>query len=243
MIDLSTTTRANGVSAAVRAQPPPVDAGVGEARRVQREDDVSGTCADATGAATELSSLPHVQARIDEQLGALRSVLDQIKEELRQCAADQRLIEQMHEQLRSLSEQFHEREVIKPLALGLIRLVDRCTEQERRAGETLRLAKAMGQSSAESAARYLRDSRRADRVDLENLLTALAVEKFTEAGSEFVPSTQSCVDRVALPSAHLKGTVARRHRPGYRRHGAVVRSELVSVYAVPSANIKKGEPS
>jgi len=235
--------RANGVSAAVRAEPPPVDAGVENAGGDKHDDSASNICGDTAAATSDPCPMLDTLARIDEELRALRGMIGPIEQELRQCAADQRLLEQMHEQLRSLSEQFHEREVIRPLALGLISLLERCTDQERHAGETLRLAKATGQSSIEKAARYLRDSRRADRVDLENLLTALAVEPFTEAGLEFVPSTQSCVDRVALPSAHLKGTVARRLRPGYRRHGKAIRSELVSVYAVPSAAIKKGEPS
>ena len=146
----------------------------------------------------------------------------------------------MQDQNRKFKEQFHEREVLRPILLLLIGIADRCRDQQAAFGK-----KAKGCAAPEVAEAWVcaKAARIADRTEIENVLAILGVTPLRSESAKFDASTQHAVRHVPTSNPTYGGHVAARLRPGYGRNGHVVRSEMVSVYVVrePSAPHTQGE--
>lgn len=141
---------------------------------------------------------------------------------------------------RTLSEQFHEREVLQPLFRALIGIVDRCREQEALFQRQLDrfVAKEPGNKIALKALRERRALRAADRMDIENILATFGVDPFQNPGSNFDPACQSPMRRVPCANGATPGHIAQRLNVGYRRGERIIRPEYVTVFV---GEQKKGD--
>ena len=134
-----------------------------------------------------------------------------------------------------LAEQFHEREVLMPMALALVVIADRARQKCDRIRK--RLSKRHGTNkSARLALKQLIEAREADLVEIENTLSVFGVESYERHEDHFDAALQKCIERVTCddPQKHMK--IARCLLPGYRREKRVIRPELVSVYFCSSEN-------
>ena len=152
---------------------------------------------------------------------------------------DQR-IAALEEECRAHHEAAFERQVLEPLALGLIGLADRarreCTQLRRalkRRGRPARPAPLLEDYLA---------MRTADVAELEALLQTLGVESFQQPDDRFDSSAQTCRIRVNGPPERA-GCIAGRLLPGYRRGARVLRREQVKVYVPPTPTPSTGDAS
>ncbi len=194
----------------------------------EETDDSSGPTVAAV--LEEVKSLADTAADIDGKLDALGDRLTEVASEIARLKTDDRVLTEMHERTRTLSEEFHEREVLTPILLALIGIADRSRQQ---VDEITRVAKSRGDSGCQSgliALRRIADARTADRIEIENLLANFGVERFEHTGEGFEPEVHRCLERIETPDADVAGQIARRVLPGYRRGGRMIRQECVAVY-------------
>lgn len=170
-------------------------------------------------------------AHVEESIGILTEQLGVIQSELKRLKTDEQVLSDLRDRHSVLYERHHEREVLRPLFLAVVGILDRCGETTANLEKWL--ARHAGKSStpAYKATRRLLDARRADQAELEGLLAGFGVESFQQERDEFDPSTQKAVRRVETDAEQLHGTIAERLRPGYRRSDLIVRQEYVSVHA------------
>jgi hypothetical protein len=161
--------------------------------------------------------------RLDENTSVLPA-------ELARLRTDEQVLNELHSRLHALSEESHMREVLMPIFLGLICLADRCTKGRNSAAAAAERYAADANRSAHKAVEHLRQSRDADRIEVENILANFDVVSFENSGPLFNPEVQRCVERIPTIDAKFKSHIARRVLPGYRRNGRVIRQEWVAVY-------------
>ena len=97
-----------------------------------------------------------------------------------------------------------------------------------------------GSESQIKSLRYLISCRRRDRIETEERLAVLGAQAFTHPGTEFDPTSQTCIERCASRNGSVPGEIASRLQPGYRRDGRVLRPECVAVF-VQTHDRRKGE--
>ena len=177
-------------------------------------------------------------AKLDQVLEAA----NRIAELASSRASLDRLLGDLREQNQKFTERFHEREVIQPVLLTLIGIADRCREQEIAFTKRAQRSPSIEIARAWFAAR---DARRADRTDIQNALSNLGVASYRGTNARFDAATQNIAARELTGDADRHGCVAGHLRPGYRRHGVIVRPEMVSVYVFqePRAPQTEGRPS
>jgi len=138
----------------------------------------------------------------------------------------------LFERYRALSERFHEREVLQPVFLALIGIVDRCRDQETQLQQTLDrlIARDPNNKPAIKALRDRQALRAADRMDIDNVLGVFGVDPFQNPAPEFDPQVQSSIRRVLCRNGQVPGRLAQRLRVGYRREAWIIRREYVTVF-------------
>ena len=170
-------------------------------------------------------------------LGQFAVRLDSIDGSLKQIAAvqerlgiEQRVLTEMHDQCRSLREQFLEREFLNPAFQVLIGLADRCRRETTELTAKLKDSACVLDVDAALALRCALQAREADRVELEQALKGHGVHPFHHPGEAFEPRLQKCIEPVQTSDARFHNRIAGRVLPGYLRDGTVVRPEYVKVY-------------
>ena len=183
--------------------------------------------------------LAQVPEAIRKEIAKLTEELAAVRKELQRLQTADRVLSEMHTRCQELSEQFHEREVLNPLFYGLIWIADRSREQVQRIERTQESSAGNGDPRAKKALKYLLDARRADFIEVENVLGHFGVESFEHPGNSFDPASQKCINRVARHNGAAPGQIAARLLPGYTRNGKAIRREYVNVYVPelrPNAN-------
>ena len=165
-------------------------------------------------------------------LGACIAKIDQLSQEIQRVKMDDRVLTDLSERCRQLSERHHEREFLNPMFLALIGIADRCRRQTASLEELWEKHTNAANKTALAAIRHILDARDADRIEIESLLANYGVESFEHLEDRFDPAFHKVVRRVKCSDPSLHGRVAQRMQPGYRRHGKVLREEYVSVYVL-----------
>jgi len=185
----------------------------------------------------ELETVRSLLTHLLDEVRGLREESSRIYEELERIRTDERMLQDVHEANKKLSEDFHEREILSPVFHTLIGIADRCYQQ-------IALAKTE-QTSLELAATErlssLIESREADLIEIESRLADFGVQRYVSTKEEFDAKNHKCVQRRTTSDASLSGKIATRFLPGYRRNGKVIRPERVSVYVFATREAKKGE--
>jgi len=179
--------------------------------------------------------------RVSSMANVLQEQMTAIQSELSRLRTDDLVVVEMHERNRALSEKFYERDVLKPVFLGLIGIADRCLQGRNRAAEAGERQRASGNRAAARALEHVRRAREADRIGVENLLANFSVERFETLGEQFDPAVQRCIERVVIAEGSSRGGIAQRILPGYRRNGRIVRQECVSVCVTGHAGTNNGK--
>lgn len=156
-----------------------------------------------------------------------RRCVELLKGDLKDLAIDREVVETLHNQNRFLIERQFEREVLRPLSLSLIGIIDRCTTEIERLRAQQRCTP---DTEVHLALCELIESRSADQIELEDALARLGIESFQDPSSHFSPSTQKPVELKRTEDHKLLQRVARRIAPGYRRGDDIVRPEYVAVF-------------
>ena len=193
------------------------------------------------------SLTPILEARlvaIGSEVKAVKEGIAGFAKELERLRTDDRVLTEMHDRCRTLSERFHEREVLDPVFLCLIGILDRCDQETRRIEEQMKKASTRHSWARVAIVGYLLQARNADRLEVGNLLANHGVVAFEHPDERFDPAFQRCTKRVETSRVDHHQRIAERVRPGYRRGDKIIRPECVSVYvARKSPTVKPGDPS
>ena len=247
-------TAPGGEEAQPGAPPSPRSQGRPEKAEAERPDALEKTAKDLAGAlpgalAAQMNGQQSALASQIEDLGkALRSGLTDLHkiladrfgghdgqlagllEEIKRAQVEKRVLTEMHDRCRALTEQQHEREVLGPIFQAVISVLDRLYQEN---AKTKRLLDQHVDSQDWQATTHLGqvlEARKADEAELTNVLANFSVEPFRHPGDRVDASHQKAIQVVKTPDPGLHGHIARRLRPGYRRNGTILRRELVSVY-------------
>ena len=195
--------------------------------RSSREPGTSQKTSRATAIQTALADMAQRLADLTTHITSLNEAHGAVKARLEQCATEQRVLSEMHDECRALRERHHERELLYPMFRALIGIADRCRGELHKLRQ---LDEACGRDlSIDVAIRYMVVSRKADLVETEAVLARFGVESYQHHDSLFDPRLQKCVKRIASPHRTKHGRLAGRLLPGYRRGEATIRPECVSV--------------
>ena len=162
--------------------------------------------------------------------GDRRQELARLFAEVQRLRTDDQVLTSLSEQCREFNEQRHEKEFVAPVLLGLIAILDRAQSQTEGMADLLEKANIKGNSPASLAIRCVLESRKADCAELENLLATYGAEAFQHPGEKFDPVFQTCGSQLKCQNPALHGHTAHRLRPGYTRHGKILRHESVSIW-------------
>jgi len=173
---------------------------------------------------------------VEDRLTAIGETLKTLQQQQANLGDQRRVIAEMHDQSRKLTEQFHEREVLGPLFFTVIGILDRHRQETGKVERSLTKHLSSRNWRGTAALGHILDARTADRLEMENLLANLGVEPFEHPGPQFEPRLQKCVARVACDDPARQHHVAQRLQPGYRRNGKILRQELVTVYVANGHN-------
>jgi len=181
--------------------------------------------------------LPILSEKLAKQLEDLSNDLKECKaqlscltQETKELKSAEQIISNLSSCNRDLTEQFYEREVLLPIILCLIRLADACHQQ---IDKFQKIRAKHNESKNESAIKtltFLIDTRRANLVELEDVLANLSVESYQHHEDIFEPSLQQCINRIDCVDEGLDYHIARRLLLGYRRDNKIIRKERVDVY-------------
>ena len=171
--------------------------------------------------------------RLGRQIEDMSQRIGELSGELEKVRIDKRVLTEMHDRCRELSEQHHQRNVLQPMFQTLIGLADRSRQKAGRLAPLLEKHAGQPDHPAVQAMRHLFEARRADCVEFEGLLATYGVEPFQNPDQKFDPSAQKCMRRIECQDSSRNATIAERLRPGYRRNGIVLRQEFVTVYVYP----------
>ena len=186
----------------------------------------------------DLETVRSLVADLLDEVHGLREESSRIYEELERVRTDERMLQDLHEANKKLSEDFYEREILSPVFHTLIGIADRCYQQ-------IALAKSE-QASLDPAAERdhlpsLIGSREADLIEIESRLEDFGVQRYISTKEEFDTTIHKCVQRRTTSDASLSGRIATRYLPGYRRNGKVIRPERVSVYVLATQQAHEEE--
>ena len=143
--------------------------------------------------------------------------IDSLEQQVKEIKASDYVIAELSERCRSLTEQFHEREVLFPVCCCLIGITARCRQQINKIEGLLQKHSNNKDESSIRALKYLADARKADLVELDNMLANLGVEPYEHNEDTFEPSLQKCIRRIESKDETLHGYIAQRLLPGYKR--------------------------
>lgn len=140
------------------------------------------------------------------------------------------VIRSQSERLRCLEERDLEHNVLWPVFLAIIRLIDKRRAHLHPFRMKHEAYLAAGQHEHAALVASLQAMIQSECVELTNVLACLGVEEFQGANDVFDPSTQHVVLVAAteIPTDFMK--IKERLYSGYRRCGRVVRPELVVAY-------------
>jgi len=193
--------------------------------RVRSFDELPlGGIADSPGAPEPTPALS--SSALLEQLVALQETTAACLIQLGEIRQQEPWIADLQRQNGELRERFHEREVLRPIWLMLIGILDRCRLQESTLTDQ---ARAAGSRELATTLRRLAEARRADRVEIESALSNFGVIAFRHTGERFDARAQQCRRRLTCDEAELHERITHRVAPGYRRDEWIVRPELVDV--------------
>jgi len=184
--------------------------------------------------AARLGQLEESVAHLPEELSGIRKELERLK-------TDDRVLTEMHNRCQELAEQHYERQILRPLLLGVIGMIDRSQGDVAKLSGLLAQYADHGNGAALRAIEYLRGAISANCIDMESFLANYAVESFRCEGEKFDPSSQRCLRPVECDDPALEGTIAKRRLPGYRRDGQILRPEVVEVHKITPTTPRKGQ--
>ena len=202
----------------------------------ERQNDLRGRRVPRT-----LEDLMAADDQQNRELMEIRKELTALRSELPRLATREQILADLHNRHQALADRFHEREVLIPIVRQLIGIADRCRQNEEALVAHLAKAADDGRLLRSRYLEFLLESRRADRIEIENILANFAVEPFEAPEEVFNSALQTCVTRVPTSVPHLVGRIANRLRPGYRRNGQVVRPECVAVYVASPSGVQDKE--
>ena len=178
---------------------------------------------------------------LSEVLNSCHEYLAKLSKGIEQLGTEKRVLTEMHDRCRELSEQFHEREFLKPIFLCLIGIADRCRQEIAKLRQTLKGYVDDTNIDVAFAIKSIIKARKADLIEIENLLANYGVESFNHSENKFDPKLQKCVRCVKCEDPDLHGLIAQQILPGYRRNGCILRPEYISVYVPNKQNHQKRE--
>lgn len=181
---------------------------------------------------SQAESLSQIASKLDDCYVKLMDLVEAVRDR----QGEEEVSRKMQQSYQALLERFHERELLQPLFLQLISIADRCREKIGKMEGYLSSHTAAKDSEKYELVRYLAKARRADLVEIENILANFGVSPFEHPAESFDPSVQSCVARSLAAQPERAGKIARRLRPGYRRNAQVIRPECVAVYVLDSTD-------
>ena len=152
----------------------------------------------------------------------------------------QQVVAGLHDECRQHRERFYDREVLLPLLRGVINVIDRAS------GE-IKSLKGLRGNSLDAGRRwkevvdYYISARRADRLELGNLLARYGVDCYRCPENQFNSRMQKCVKITPTHKKKREGLIAGRMRPGYRREEVIVRPEWVDVYMFKGQSLARKE--
>ena len=79
---------------------------------------------------------------------------------------------------------------------------------------------------------FLINTRKANLVELEDMLANLGVESYRHHDKTFNSSFQKCVDRIECKEESRNTHIASRLSLGYKRYDKIIRKEYVNVYVL-----------
>ena len=195
----------------------------------EEPDETEGKDTDA-GSDEIISSFSRQLDEHKQMLETLTQELPGIREELARMKTDEQVMTDLHNRCRQLDESHYEREFLRPCFLGQIGIADRCRQQISNIEQLRAKHTNQGNTTVVKALKYLLEARKADLIEIENLLANYGVEPFENLGKKFDPASQKCIRRVECTDQALDGRIAERLLPGYRRDNKLLRQEYVSVY-------------
>jgi molecular chaperone GrpE (heat shock protein) len=185
--------------------------------------------------------LPLIQMikQLDERLSQFCDAVAMLERESRRRGEASKLADVLAERAQKLEERHHEREVLRPVFLTVIGLIDRAREERQALAAAAAQHARARRVDASRACEYLAKARATDISEFESALQLFGVHAYQTPGPRFDPATQTPVGRVALTNGQPPGDVAARRRPGYRRENTIIRPEYVTVYAQPEPDTAK----
>lgn len=160
-----------------------------------------------------------------------------IQDEIQSLKTDRQLIGTLQEESRRLREEFHEREVLKPIILAIISVADRCQDEIKSLQKMLKCYANEASIDVALAIRHCVNGRKADLAELEQLVISLGVEIYQNPESTFNPPLQTPIV-VHTDRPKLANSIAARMRPGYRRGTLMIRKEVVKVFVHRESHAK-----
>ena len=140
-------------------------------------------------------------------------------------------IAQLHAECRALREKQFEKEIVFALFRSVICIADRCRREIRQLQTTLKAYGAdVYRDVVSLSLKHLIDSRTADLIEIEAILTQFNIEKFHCLSNQFDPTKQTAVKLSSTQKQDLHQQISSRLLPGYRRGNTLVRRECVAVY-------------
>lgn len=138
-----------------------------------------------------------------------------------------------------LQQQLVDREIVRPVAMGLIGMLDQIRGDLRQLDADMERAPHVASHGLPDVRPHLRQLREADFHHIQTILHNLGVEEFTSESPQFDPTTQKRIHSRPCTDGQRHGDIARRVLPGYRRDGLLIRRELVDVYVDDSHHASK----
>lgn len=210
---------------------------IAEADQDQSPNDVNDTN-NETGSANQcpFSSFTTKLRGIESKVKNCNEQLCLITRRTQELQTTEHVIAELSTQNRELREQFHEREVLLPLFSCIISILDRCRQQTDRFVQLKDKYIKNKNRAAASAVRSLIYSKKADIVELENVLANYGIESFRNHKDTFDPRVQKCIERTPCYEKELHGSIAQRLLPGYKRYEKILRQEFVTVFTLSEIN-------
>ena len=178
----------------------------------------------------ELASLHAEVSRVLSETAAIRVELSALREEFAHSRTENRVLTDLSDRCRKFTERFYEREVLGPILLVLMTIADRARQEIARLQRLMNDRGTRPKLEITLGLQHLIDARRADLIQIEDILASYGAERYQYPGEAFDPRRQECRKLILCQSTESHGHVAHRLSPGYRRNGEILRPERVTVY-------------